>query len=203
MGLQFTYGCMGSGKSAMLVMKEFNYHSRGYETIVLKPEKDSRDPGIIKPRPMKGLKVDILYRPDDDLFMLILDYAKRLNGKFVVFVDEVQFSTKEQIKQLWELTSCCGCDVFAYGLKINYLNNIFEPVIPLLVYSESIDEIEVGCKYCSNKATTHILYVDNKLVTSGDDEVIGDIEGRERFESVCQYCRENIIKKEMSRNAYK
>lgn len=167
MSLKFTWGCMGSGKSAMLVMHEFNFRSRGYETIVMKPKTDTRDEGIIKPRPMEGLKVDILYGREDNLVDILVKHIMypivNINKKFVVFVDEVQFSTKEQIKQLWEISSQI-CDVYVYGLKVNYLNELFEPIPTLLVHADTEEELEVGCKYCHEKANTHLLYIHGELV---------------------------------------
>lgn len=194
--LSYTYGCMGSGKSAMLVMKEFNYRKRNFNTIVIKPEYDNRDGNIIKPRPMEGLIVDILYKPTDNLYDLIKHQVDssyfNKNKKSVVFVDEVQFSTPEHIEQLWRV-SIELCEVYCYGLKVSYLNNIFKPISDLLVYSDEINELEIDCKYCERKATTHILYRNNVPVIKGDDEVVGDFEGEERFESVCQKCRRDIL----------
>lgn len=178
MSLKFTWGCMGSGKSAMLVMQEFNFRSRGYETVVMKPKADTRDEGIIKPRPMEGLKVDILYGRDDNLVDMLVKHIMypivNINKKFVVFVDEIQFSTKEQIKQLWNISSNI-CDVYVYGLKVNYLNELFEPIPTLIVHADKEEELEVGCKYCHGKANTHLLYMNDKLVldniTENDDNL--------------------------------
>lgn len=194
--LNFVYGCMGSGKSAMLVMNEFNFRKRKFNTIVLKPKNDKRDGDIIKPRPMEGIKVDILYSENDDLYELVKHKVNSAyfnkNQKSVVLVDEVQFSTSEHIEQLWKISDEL-CDVFCYGLKVSYLNKIFKPVSTLLVYSEKTVELEVGCAHCHRKATTHLLYIDDVPVTNGDDEFIGDFEGPERFESVCQKCRADIL----------
>lgn len=194
--LNFTYGCMGSGKSAMLVMKEFNYKNRNFKTIVLKPKVDNRCGDIIKPRPMEGIHVDILYTPEDNLYELIKhkvdsNYFNK-KQKSVVLVDEVQFSTTDHIEQLWRVSDEL-CDVYCYGLKVSYLNEIFNPISTLLVHSDKTIELEVGCKYCQKNATTHLLYIDDIPVIKGDDELIGDFEGNERFESVCQRCRRDIL----------
>lgn len=268
MSLKFTWGCMGSGKSAMLVMQEFNFRSRGYETVVMKPKTDTRDEGVIKPRPMEGLKVDILYGRDDDLVDILVKHIMYpivdINKKFVVFVDEIQFSTKEQIEQLWQISSQI-CDVYVFGLKVNYLNELFEPIPTLIVHADKEEELEVGCKYCHEKASTHLLYIDNKLVldnvsdeklkvvkivesfndlayvetpnhndlyTTTDTgnvykydaeeetfkyygsaridehpprgEMVGDLKGdKKRFESVCQKCRREIIRRELDSNENK
>ena len=268
MSLKFTWGCMGSGKSAMLVMQEFNFRSRGYETVVMKPKTDTRDEGVIKPRPMEGLKVDILYGRDDNLVDILVKHIMYpivdIDKKFVVFVDEIQFSTKEQIEQLWQISSQI-CDVYVFGLKVNYLNELFEPIPTLIVHADKEEELEIGCKYCHEKASTHLLYINNELMLDsigGDKlkaativktfdelafietlnhnelyvtadtgkayiydaeeesfkyygsirfdestprgEMVGDLTGdKKRFESVCQKCRREIIRRELDSNENK
>lgn len=194
--LRYYFGCMGSMKSATLVMKAHNFRERGYKPIIMKPLYDTRDVGIIKPRPMKGVKVDISFAPEDNLYRKIvkeqcdnsLDTRKR-----VIFVDEIQFATSEHMKQLWEIAHFQNIDVYCYGLRISYLNEVFEPVRTLEVFADTQEEIKTGCKHCVNKATTHILYIDNIPVIEGTESLVGDFEGRIRYESVCQECRRKIM----------
>lgn len=41
--LYFKYGAMGSSKSANALMARFNYEERGQETLLVKPQLDTRD----------------------------------------------------------------------------------------------------------------------------------------------------------------
>lgn len=41
--LYFKYGAMGSSKTANALMARFNYEERGQETLLVKPQLDTRD----------------------------------------------------------------------------------------------------------------------------------------------------------------
>lgn len=198
--LRYYFGCMGSMKSATLVMKSHHYKGRGYKPIIMKPAYDTRDIGIIKPRPMEGVKVDVLFEPEDNLYRIIVKEQCDNNSdkrKRVVFVDEIQFATAEHMKQLWEIAHYQNIDVYCYGLRINYLNKVFTPIQTLEVFADTQEELKTGCKYCENKATTHIFYIDNVPITVGNEAIVADLkedeEHKEHYESVCQECRERLL----------
>ena len=198
--LRYYYGAMGSMKSATLAMKSHNYKERGYKPIIMKPAYDTRDIGIIKPRPMEGVKVDVLFEPKDNLAKILLQEQQDNNldtRKRVVFVDEIQFATAEHMKQLWEIAHYQNIDVYCYGLRINYLNRVFTPIQTLEVFADTQEELKTGCKYCDNKATTHILYINNVPITVGNESIVADLKEdksrKERYESVCQECRIKLL----------
>lgn len=200
--LRYYFGCMGSMKSATLVMKSHNYKERGYRPVIMKPAYDTRDVGIIKPRPMEGVKVDVLFSPEDNLYNALIEIKtsdKEIKPlrKYVVFVDEIQFATKEHIKDLWEIAHKLNVDVYCYGLRINYLNKVFTPIQTLEVFADTQEELKTGCKYCENKATTHIFYIDNVPITVGNEAIVADLKGdeehKQHYDSVCQECREKIL----------
>ena len=113
-----------------------------------------------------------------------------------VFVDEVNFITQEQVNQLFELTrSRYNIKVFCYGLKTNYLNDMFESVKRLMVLADTVEEIKSKCsvKGCKNKATTHVRYCNGEVVMDGSGIKVGDIEEQnDYYMSVCQTCYHEI-----------
>ena len=109
--LYFKYGAMGSSKSANALMARFNYEERGQETLLVKPQLDTRD-GDHMVRSRIGLEHPCIYfhemqqMPDEEL----QKYA-------CIIVDEAQFLTKEEVYYLVHLVDDCGIPVICYGLR--------------------------------------------------------------------------------------
>lgn len=207
MGKLRTYlGCMNSMKSSTLLLRAHQFEGVGCNVIVLKSKEDKRNPGVIHSRALKDKRQCYTFKKSDDLFELVnniifrslqqMAYSTEINfesrKRFVLFVDESNLLTKEQVYQLWRLSksSMYEIDVYVFGLKMTYKNKPFESAIELFSYSDSIEEIKSMCSKqdCFEKATTHLLYVNDIPVKEGNDTLIGDVYGSIRFESVCQCC---------------
>ena len=196
--LYYFYGCMSSLKSGQLICKQHQFEQSGSTTFVLKPSFDTRSEGTIKSRAIKTELPCYVFDKDTNLFKFVFSLMGQhlaKGGKLndvCIFVDEINFATKEHIQQLWELTrSQYNVKVFCYGLKTNYLNELFEASQELMVLSDSIEEIKSKCSSpdCSNKATTHVRYFNGSAVTDGNGFKVGDIEGEEdKYVSVCENC---------------
>lgn len=196
--LSYYYGTMGSAKSANLLMKKFQYENNGATCILAKPQKDKRNEGVIYSR--IGVQEEcILIGPKDNLIekmMSITDIKEYFESittykmEVVLLIDEVQFLTREQIRQLWELSNYHGVIVYCFGLKTTYNNRLFEAASELLaiVDPKNVHSIDSPCQRCNGEATTHLRIVNEKPVFGDEDEIIGDIVGVERYESVCQHC---------------
>lgn len=59
----------------------------------------------------------------------------------VVFVDEAQFLTKNQVIDLAHIADSIGIPVFAYGLRTDFKGNPFEGSTFLMAWSDKIEEI--------------------------------------------------------------
>ena len=176
-------------------------------TILMKPSFDTRDFGVIKSRAIGESRECFTFSSDEDVYYvlsLIIDsyiasgvYDGKLVSKTVVFVDEISFSTPEQIKQLWKFTRDYRIDVYAFGLKTTASNKLFDPICDLLIYADTVYELKSMCQRCKNKATTHLKFIDDVPVANYDNDIeVGDVVGSVRYESLCQNCREKIIKKQ-------
>lgn len=179
--LYFKYGTMGCSKSAQALMTAFNYNQKGFEVLLLKPSLDTRDTveGKIVIHTRIGLSREcIAFSKDENIYEL----ANKFGAK-VIIVDEAQFCTKEQIDQLKHLT-CDDKVVLCYGLLKNFRGELFEGSKRLVELAESLMEIKSICK-CGAKATMNARIVGYRVVTKGDEVVIG---GDESYESMCYSC---------------
>lgn len=193
--LYYFYGAMSSLKSGQLICKQHQFEQSGSTTFVLKPSFDTRAEGVIKSRAIKSELPCHVFDEDTNLFKFIFSLMGQhlaQGGKLddvCVFVDEINFATKEHIRQLWELTrSRYNVKVFCYGLKTNYLNELFEASQELMILADGVEEIKSKCQImgCQKKATTHVRYVDEIVATTGFGQIVGDIAGDEYYQSVCQ-----------------
>ena len=173
---------MNSAKSLNLLAKAHQFEETGARVLLMKPTLDTREYGKIKTR--VGLEKEcILIDKDTHLHRdLPICYSKF----DYLLVDEVQFLTKEQINQLWQI-SRMGVRVFVYGLKTSYKNELFDATKRLFVIADEIEEIKSKCCKCDKKASTHIK------IGGNDNEIeVGDIkynnEDKVIYESVCQEC---------------
>ena len=187
MKLYYFFGTMGSAKSLNLLAKAHQFEEAGSRIRLLKSSFDTRDEGVIKTR--AGLQKPCFLIHEDTN---IEDLVYSLGICDAIFVDESQFLSVEQIRQLWRLAKYGDIRVFCYGLKTNCENQLFESSAKLLVIADKVEELVSKCAYCDNKASTHIKINGNKSTIE-----VGDINGNScvKYESVCQECYDNKIGK--------
>lgn len=197
--LRYFYGTMAAGKTAELLIKAFQFEETGAKVLCLKSSIDDRgEKGKITSRIVPPRDC-LLVNPGDDILEIVYKAEDDDNVIYdYIFVDEVQFLDKYQIRQLWKLShQMYGKNIFCYGVKTSYKNKLFEGVIELLTLADSIAEIKSKCSYCKNKATTHIRYVNDEPVYSGSEFQTGDVYSDDRiieyYKSVCQDCWHKII----------
>ena len=188
--LRYYYGTMNSMKSATLLMKAHQFEQSGCKVALIKPKVDTRDEGVIKSRPIpEGRECTIIDNNESILDKLsdLLEESLYGNEKVVIFADEVQFFTVRHIKELFCIAKHYNVQVFTYGLKLNYRNELFRASEMLLILADTTEEIKSMCK-CGSKATTHVRFVNEVPTLQGLEFSVGDIQGKERYESVCQVC---------------
>ena len=179
---------MNSMKSSTLLLKSYQFESSGCKVLLFKPAFDSRDYGEIRSRAITYGRECNVFTKDVNLVDMVLSIPDIKSDRVVLFFDEINFMTKEQIRQLWTLSKYHNMDIFCYGLKLSYNNKLFEASEELLILADTVEEIKSMCSRCDNKATTHLRLINDIPVFEGKDKIIGDISGTERYESVCQVC---------------
>ncbi|HBE66584.1 MAG TPA: thymidine kinase [Planctomycetaceae bacterium] len=180
--LYFYYSSMNAGKSTTLLQSSYNYHERGMQTIILQPEIDSRfGSGTVASR--IGIKSEATtFTTADNL----LSIAKRLHAEnpfHCVLVDEAQFLTRPQVRQLSDVCDDMDIPVLAYGLRTDFQGNLFEGSQELLAWADTLTEIKTIC-HCGRKATM-VLRLDASGVPIKDGQQV-QIGGNDRYMSVCR-----------------
>jgi thymidine kinase len=180
--LYFYYSAMNAGKSTSLLQSAYNYRERGMHSIIYTAGLDDRY-GIGKVTSRIGLQADAkLYSKDDDLFASIKQDEQE-RPLDCIFIDEAQFLTKEQVRQLVEVVDELDVPVLAYGLRTDFLGETFEGSHYLLAWADKLFELKTVC-HCGRKANFVVrLDEQGNAVTGGNQVQIG---GNDTYESMCR-----------------
>ncbi|QDV84522.1 thymidine kinase [Planctomycetes bacterium TBK1r] len=180
--LYFYYSTMNAGKSTTLLQCSYNYQERGMKTLILLPEIDTRDQaGKVTSR--IGLAADaVTFNIADNLLSLVRHRHDR-EILHCVLVDEAQFLTGRQVKQLSDVCDQLDVPVMAYGLRTDFQGNLFTGSEVLLAWADTLTEIKTIC-HCGRKATM-VLRIDDEGHPIKDGRQI-QIGGNERYLSVCR-----------------
>ena len=129
-----------------------------------------------------GLQRDaMVIHEDTNIFEMFL----RENAKHkidCVLIDECQFLKKHHVQELVEIVDSLDVPVLAYGLKNDFMNELFEGSYYMLVYADKIEEIKTIC-WCGRKATMVARVVDGKFVKQGEQVMVG---GNDMYVSLCR-----------------
>lgn len=186
--LYFSYGTMGSSKTAQALMCKFNYEQKDFKVLLIKPSIDNRnvENGKIVVKSRIGLSQPCeVFDKTTNLFEFVKN-RNFLNENNVVIVDECQFCSKEQIDQLHKVSEFVP--VLCYGLLTNFKTELFEGSKRLVEIAESLREIKSICS-CGKKATVNARFINGKLTTTGAEILIG---AEESYKCMCFSCYEKL-----------
>jgi thymidine kinase len=182
--LYFRYGTMGSSKTMNLLMVAYNYRQNNKKIICLKPSIDTRS-GYNKISSRTGHEIiaDFVIKPDDNITNILI--FKMIDNKIdCVLVDECQFLSCEHINQLRILSKYST--IICYGLRTDYMTNLFIGSKRLMEISDSIEEIKTSCTLCNKKATINMKKCNSIVIKKGSDNP--DIGGDDKYIGVCWNC---------------
>jgi len=189
--LYFRYSAMNAGKSLHLISTAHNYEERNQNVLILTSSIDDRyGNNIVKSRVGIERNATSVGKDVDILYIFMNEQLKK--DISCVLVDEVQFFTKQHVKQLTEIVDKYDTPVICYGLRSDFQLEPFEGSTYLMAIADSIEEIKTIC-WCGKKATINARIVDGKITTTGEQVQIG---GNESYISLCRkHFKEGKIKK--------
>ena len=186
--LYFKYGAMGSSKTAQALITKYNYEENGMQVWLIKPSADTRD-GMDILRSRIGLLSQVqVMDPQADIYA---QFQASHQGCNVVITDECQFFTPQQIDQLRAIVDDFAVPVICYGLRTDFMCNLFPGSRRLMEVADSFQEIKTVCD-CGVKATVNARIDENGfVVTEGAQVVLG---GNDRYIAMCHRCWRNAIR---------
>ncbi|MEZ9232589.1 thymidine kinase [Vibrio amylolyticus] len=180
--MYFYYSAMNAGKSTTLLQSSFNYQERGMTPLIFTAALDDRY-GIGKVSSRIGLQAEAqLFRSETDLYREIT-HLNEVEKRHCILIDECQFLSKEQVYQLTEVVDKLNIPVLCYGLRTDFLGELFEGSKYLLSWADKLVELKTIC-HCGRKANM-VIRTDEagNAIAEGDQVAIG---GNDRYVSVCR-----------------
>ncbi|ARJ43520.1 thymidine kinase [Pantoea alhagi] len=180
--LYFYYSAMNAGKSTALLQSSYNYQERGMRTLVWTAEIDDRF-GSGKVSSRIGLSSPAKLFNNQTLLMHEITEEYEKKPIHCILVDECQFLTREQVRELSDVVDYLDIPVLCYGLRTDFRGELFSGSQYLLAWADKLIELKTIC-HCGRKAGM-VLRLDSegKPYAEGEQVVIG---GNERYVSVCR-----------------
>jgi thymidine kinase len=177
---------MNCGKTTALIQVDYNYRERSMNTVIIKPETDTKGSDRVISRLDVERRADILATAEDNLFEMIEIWQEEKGPVHCVLVDEAQFLTHAQVDQLFEVAVLQEIPVICYGLRTDFRLDGFAGSARLLLMAHSIEELKTICK-CGQKAIANGRKIHGRFVFEGGQIAIegqADVE----YESLCGRC---------------
>ena len=173
---------MNAGKSTALLQSAYNYRERGMNPFILSAALDDRY-GIGKVTSRIGLAADAqLFTNKDDLFSILK--TEHLNKHIdCILIDESQFLSREQVKQLTRVVDHLNIPVLCYGIRTDFRGELFPGSQYLLAWADKLVELKTVC-HCGRKATMVVRTDEHgQIIKDGEQVVIG---GNDQYQSLCR-----------------
>ena len=180
--LHFFYSTMNAGKSTSLLQSNHNYKESGLDTMIFLPNETSKlSKGKIVSRIGLNAKAIIADKDFDFIGYIDKHKSKKLS---CVLIDEAQFLTKNQVRQLGQVADKLNFPVMCYGIRTDFRGELFEGSSELLALADNLIELKTICSYCVRKATMVVRRDDSgKVVTEGTKVFVG---GNDIYTPVCR-----------------
>lgn len=172
---------MNAGKSTALLQVAHNYGEHGRRVLIFTSHLDDRyGVGIVTSRlgPQRSAQT---YDEETNFF----ENLRCAPDVACVLVDEAQFLTVDQARELHRSAHVLGVPIICYGLRSDFLGRPFPGAAHLLTLADSIEELKTVCA-CGRKATMNVrVDAGGERVTQGDQIAI---EGKHHYVQVCGSC---------------
>ena len=191
--LEFRFGAMNSGKSMALLQMAYNFEENNKQVMLIKPKIDTKGEDKIISRIGPSKKVDILLDKNTSLFEI---KNKQLYKELdVILIDEAQFLTEKHVEELWYITKILDTTVVCFGIKIDFLSNLFPGSKRLIELSDKLIELTTICS-CGKKARFNARTVNNEFIFEGNQVEI-DNQSSIKYVPLCGECYIKKLKKEI------
>lgn len=118
-------------------------------------------------------KIDAMYNVIND-YLVNQGYDNRFDKILsAILIDETQFLTEKQVKELSDITVILDIPVICFGLRTDFKGNLFPGSEALFRYANSLEELTTVC-VCGKKALHNARLVNGKYVSDGDQVAIDE-----------------------------
>ena len=173
---------MNAGKSTAILQSNYNYNERGMDTLLFLPKVDA-DANKNKIHSRIGLIADAISVDTSFDFFEYVQNFKNEKKVDAILIDEVQFLTKDQVRQICKISDTLNIPSMCYGIRTDFRGELFEGSSELLALADNLIELKTVCD-CGRKATMVVrLDESGKVITAGEKIQIG---GNDTYKVYCR-----------------
>ena len=173
---------MNAGKSTALLQSNYNYNERGMDTLLFLPKVDA-DANKNKIHSRIGLIADAISVDTNFDFFEYVQNFKNEKKVDAILIDEVQFLTKDQVRQICKISDNLNVPSMCYGIRTDFRGELFEGSSELLALADNLIELKTVCD-CGRKATMVVrLDESGNVITAGEKIQIG---GNDTYKVYCR-----------------
>ena len=173
---------MNAGKSTALLQSNYNYNERGMDTLLFLPKVDA-DANKNKIHSRIGLVANAISVDTSFDFFEYVQNFKNEKKVDAILIDEVQFLTKDQVRQICKISDTLNIPSMCYGIRTDFRGELFEGSSELLALADNLIELKTVCD-CGRKATMVVrLDESGKVITAGEKIQIG---GNDTYKVFCR-----------------
>ena len=173
---------MNAGKSTALLQSNYNYNERGMDTLLFLPKVDA-DANKNKIHSRIGLIADAISVDTNFDFFEYVQNFKNEKKVDAILIDEVQFLTKDQVRQICKISDNLNIPSMCYGIRTDFRGELFEGSSELLALADNLIELKTVCD-CGRKATMVVrLDKSGNVITAGEKIQIG---GNDTYKVYCR-----------------
>ena len=173
---------MNAGKSTALLQSNYNYNERGMDTLLFLPKVDA-DANKNKIHSRIGLIADAISVDTSFDFFEYVQNFKNEKKVDAILIDEVQFLTKHQVRQICKISDTLNIPSMCYGIRTDFRGELFEGSSELLALADNLIELKTVCD-CGRKATMVVrLDESGNVITAGEKIQIG---GNDTYKVYCR-----------------
>jgi len=134
--LFFRHSAMNAGKSTALLQVAHNYNEQGQQALVFTAAVDDRY-GVGKVTSRLGVSREVpVYRTDSDFNDLL---STATGPVACVLIDEAQFLSDAQVRQLHRIAHLKNVPVICFGLRTDFKGNAFPGSAALLALADDLE----------------------------------------------------------------
>ena len=116
-------------------------------------------------------------------FFSFVSQEKMKRAISCILIDEVQFLSKEQVRQVCKISDELNIPSMCYGIRTDFQGKLFEGSSELLALADNLIELKTVCD-CGRKAIMVVrLDEDGNVVKDGDQIKIG---GNDTYKVFCR-----------------
>jgi thymidine kinase len=163
-----------------LMQAAHNYEERGMQVRLFTAALDDRGgAGLI------GSRLGLSRQADTFGADTVFELDANLPVPACILIDEAQFLTPAQVRQLHRLAHVQKVPVLCYGLRSDFQGKAFPGAAELLTLADDLEEMKTICA-CARKASMNLRVDEHgRRVKEGEQVLIG---GNDRYRAVCPSC---------------